>query len=272
MAVDPLRSFWREYDGWVTELSGAAYKQVPDFLLSWYRALDTTTDINTIIRRLEGRVDFEKWSTSLALTSSDLPLRWPDDPEDALGMKLQLFRMLNSRAPEEIAIFAKSHLDEGRGPTESTQALIRQIFLPMARELKRYIEQEIEEGPSEKIPTPVEIRIPAPTEIDVPASDRVVTLDHNSDPYQRTLDALDDLVRALRGANDYPNADDKEQRIAEVEATKTLLKPKKVSIAAVVAVIGGTLAYIAQHFVGTAVDMVAHNVIEKLTALLGPYF
>jgi hypothetical protein len=81
-----------------------------------------------------------------------------------------------------------------------------------------------------------------------------------------------DVKEAGRLGAAAPDADDKEQRIAEVEATKTLLKPKRVSVATIVGVIGAGLAYLGSHFIGTAIDMAAHKLADALNILLGPYF
>lgn len=121
----------------------------------------------------------------------------------------------------------------------------------MARELRRYLEGEVSK---------------------VPAADRTVTLDHNSAIYREAIEALENLEKALREANDYPDAEDKEQRIAEVSATKRVLQSIKVRVGAVVGLVGTGLAFLATHFAGTAIDTAAHGVIDKLTLLLGAYF
>ena len=49
----------------------------------------------------------------------------------------------------------------------------------------------------------------------VPAADRVVRLDHNAAPYRdAVVEALENLEKALQQANDYPDAEDKDQKIA----------------------------------------------------------
>jgi hypothetical protein len=137
----------------------------------------------------------------------------------------------------------------------------------MARELKRYLEREIEEGPEGRT-TPVVIPIPVPIEIQVPAADRIVPLDHNSDPYQKVLDALDELIRALRGANDYQDTDDKEQRIAEVESTKRLMQAPRIQARAL-AFIKSSLMYLAKKFADLTVGQIALEIIKKLAEIIG---
>lgn len=173
-------------------------------------------------------------------------------------MQLLLFRAV-AREGLNIGALGKKYVPgSGRNINDNTRAFIDQIFRPMSKELVRYLRRVGEAQANAKEA--------------VPAADRVVTLDHNSDPYLRTLEALDELIRALQGANDYPDPEDKEQHLAEVAATKTLLKPRRVRVAAVVSVIGGGLVYLTSHFVGTAVDMAAHNVIDALISLFGAIF
>jgi histidinol-phosphate/aromatic aminotransferase/cobyric acid decarboxylase-like protein len=159
--------------------------------------------------------------------------------------------LFSTAGPEEISNFGFSYFRTGRDVNDNAHSVIEQVFKPMARELRRYLEQEVSK---------------------VPAADRVVRLDHNSAPYRDAIDALEKLEKVLREANDYPDGEDKDQRIAEVSATRRLLQSVRVRVTAVVAVIGSGLTYLATHFVGTAIDTASHSVIEQLTALFGAYF
>ncbi len=91
-------------------------------------------------------------------------------------------------------------------------------------------------------------------------------------PYREAIEALEKLEQVLREANDYPDAEDKEQRIAEISAAQRLLKSGRVRVSAVIGLLGSGLLYLANHFVGTAIDRAATSVIEKLTALFGAMF
>ena len=68
----------------------------------------------------------------------------------------------------------------------------------------------------------------------IPASNRVVPINHNSPEYGDAVKALDDLEHTLKTANDFPGElEEKEQRIAEVRATKDLLEATRVRIDAI---------------------------------------
>jgi protein-tyrosine-phosphatase len=179
-------------------------------------------------------------------------LKWPDDPEKALGMRLLLFRAFAERRPDrDIAGFGIQHINVGQNLNDNARAVIDQIFRPMARELRRYLEGTIGE---------------------VPAADRFVKLDHNSAAYHEAIKSLEDLEKTLHEANDYPDPEDKDQRIAEISAAQRLLKAIRVRVAAVVELVGAGLRYLASHFIGTAIDTASHKVIEALTNLFGALF
>jgi histidinol-phosphate/aromatic aminotransferase/cobyric acid decarboxylase-like protein len=127
----------------------------------------------------------------------------------------------------------------------------------MARELRRFFEQKIGSEPS------------AAT---APAADRVVRLDHNSQPYRELVEALGNLERVLTEANDYPDAEDKEQRIAEVSAARRLLASAKVRVAAVAGLLGSAVVYFTHDLVTTAVGRAAAVVLDKIVALFGSIF
>jgi histidinol-phosphate/aromatic aminotransferase/cobyric acid decarboxylase-like protein len=83
----------------------------------------------------------------------------------------------------------------------------------MASELRRYLESRVGEVSTDAIP----------------AADRIVRLDHNSDPYIRVIEALAEFKKALQQTNLYDEPDEKERTIAEVTATQELLKPNRVN-------------------------------------------
>jgi len=225
---------------------------LPDHLANWFNTLDTASAVAPVIRRLESGLDFKSCRKQQEAESSGMggTLTWPNDPEKRLGMKLLLFRSaVTNRSADLISWFGFVFIPSpsGRNINNAARRFLDQVFWPMSRELLQEANK-------------------------VPAADRVVHLDHNSSVYRQAIEALEKLEEALREANDYPDAEDKEQRIAEISATQRLLKSVRVRVAAVVTVIGSGLAYLASHFVGYAIDAASHGVIEKLTALLGAYF
>jgi hypothetical protein len=207
-----------------------------------------------IVAKLQSGLDFAQWwkehgNLGGMAGAADI-IHWPVDREKSLGMKLLLFRAFSEGRPDgDIAGFGFRYIYAGSNINANAQAVIDQIFMPMARELRRYLERAVTE---------------------VPAADRVVRLDHNSGPYREAMEALEKLERVLEEANDYPDAEDKERHIAEVSAAQRLLK--SVRVGAVIGLRGSGLLYLTTHFVGTAIDTAATWVIEKLTALFGSIF
>lgn len=103
----------------------------------------------------------------------------------------------------------------------------------------------------------------------VPASDRVVGLDHNAPTYAEAMVALDALILVVRESNSYREMDeaDQERRVAELEAGRTLLGSRWVSLKMVKAAFWSTLAYLALKFadapIGEAATL-AWNALKRL--------
>ena len=248
MAIDrDFSNFRAVYDELTDEVGRARYQFLSDHLANWFQTLDTTPRVASVMRRLEASVDYAKWRQNL--TSIGV-ITWPKDRDQAIAMKLQLFRSI-AQKKEDVSRFGLSYTRRGRGKEENAHEVIEQIFMPMARELRRYLEGDLGE---------------------VPASDRVVRLDHNSGVYRQAIDALEKLEAALKGANDYPDPEDKEQRIAEISATRRLFQSTLVRVGAVVALLGPGITYFATHLAGSAIDKAASGVIDAITALIGSIF
>lgn len=105
----------------------------------------------------------------------------------------------------------------------------------------------------------------------IPASDRVVTLNHNSQEYRSAIVNLTDLREALNADNVYRahNLEDHERRIADVEAAISLLQGQRVRAGAIRAVAYGTLIYLAEKFAEAPIGELAKAAWEALKILLG---
>lgn len=92
----------------------------------------------------------------------------------------------------------------------------------------------------------------------IPASDRVVTIDHNSDAYSEALANLEKLIKAVRETNDYPSdQEDREQKIAELTAGRHLITATRVRIQAAKALLEPTLRWFMEKFSGAIVSQLA---------------
>lgn len=105
----------------------------------------------------------------------------------------------------------------------------------------------------------------------VPASDRVVGLDHNAAAYAQAMVAVDALIVVVRESNSYREMDaaDQERRVAELEAGRTLLRSRWVSLKMVKATLWSTLAYLALKFVDAPIGEAASLAWNALKRLLG---
>jgi hypothetical protein len=244
-------NFRAVYDQLTDEVERARYQFIPDHLAGWYRTLDTTPRVAAVIRRLEGGVDYQTWRHDLTRSRGTRGLELPREPEKSLGIRLTMFRRFSESTVEEMPTFGHAFMSVGTSLNDNAQNVIRQLFMPMARELRRYLQTELGA---------------------VPASDRIVTLNHNSPEYNNVMIALDTLEEVLRGSNDYPDAEEKERVVAEVSAAKRLFQSVKVRVGAVVAVLSTPVLYLAKQFMGKAVGDAAQVVIDAVTSILGHIF
>jgi len=162
-----------------------------------------------------------------------------------------------ARGDINAAVLGKTYLPgSGQNINDAARAFITQYFRPMTKELLRHL-RRVGQQPGEK---------------EVPAADRVVRLDHNSAAYHEAMAALERLEEILRGANNYPDPEEKEQVIGEVSATRRLFQSARVRIGAVIGVLTAPTLYLVKQFAGTAIGDAAQKVIDVVALLLGHIF
>jgi hypothetical protein len=81
------------------------------------------------------------------------------------------------------------------------------------------------------------------------------------------MTALDTLKEFLRQSNDFPSAEEKEQTLAEVAATKTLLEAAQVRLVSVLTVLRPAVRYIAKTFANTGLSKAAAFAWELIIKL-----
>jgi hypothetical protein len=177
-------NFRSTYDFYTDEVMRSHVQFLPDHLANWFRTLDTTSDVAPIIQELQRGIDFESWRKEQEGRASGMggTIEWPIEPEKQLGMKLLLFRSAaEKRSADVISWFGFVFMPSSdRSIDAAARRFVEQVFGPMARELRRYLERRASE---------------------VPAADLIVTLDHNSAAYKDAIAALDTLENVIRGAN-----------------------------------------------------------------------
>jgi hypothetical protein len=143
MEVDgDFANFRAVYDELTDEVGRARYTFLPDHIENWLRTLDTTPRVSETIKRLEQSVNYREWRDALTRNvAAQTNFNWPKDQEQALGIKLSLFRSF--RRPDDIANFGYSFIRSHQDTNANAREVIDQIFMPMARELRRYLQLEL---------------------------------------------------------------------------------------------------------------------------------
>jgi hypothetical protein len=256
--------FFEEYDAATDDVRWSDYHTQTEALRRWFYVLEQDQSASEIVRNLESSVDIEKWyneTVNMARVRMGVgdPLQWPLPVTERLGTQLSLFRMFaegKAQAVNPFGYLFYRHRDQDFNGVTSN--INEKLFQPLARDLRRQIARVVE-------PRDKEVREP----VEVPASDRVVPLDHNSVSYEEAIRAVDQLEELVRHANDYDDADEKDQVIAELSAGRRLLQSVRVRIAAVAQVLASPVRALTVRFGTGLINQAAHDLWEKLTSLLG---
>jgi len=179
-------------------------------------------------------------------------ITWPDEPEKRLGMKLLLFRAVAAGDAGYLARLAHAYIPSSdRNIENSAKRFIDQVFRPMAKELRKYLEEKVGEVAA------------------VPTSEGFVPLDHNSAGYIDVQDALEALERALVQSNDFPEAEEREQRVAEVSAARRLLNAVRVRLSALAELLRPLLKDYAKGLRGAIIAAAVTATMAALTGFFG---
>lgn len=252
-------ALFEQYDELAADVARSKHQFFQGNLKRWLDFLDGTAPFaRLILQQLEANADFATWFAPYRVMAGGggtaRNVDWPTDMRKRLGTQILLFRRM-ATGDIEPGIFALTVLASGRNINEGTADIVNQIFLPMAKELRRYLLQDIG-GAGQK-----------PQKI--PASDRTVTLDHNSEQYLATVKGLEDLVRAVETTNDYEDVDDKEERIAELTAGRQLLRAVRVRALAIWNVLRAPLLWLTEKFAGGIISELAKGVWHLAKGLFG---
>jgi hypothetical protein len=245
------------HDELTDEMTRASHKFLPDHLRNWFDQLDNTPRVSEIVARLQDGVDIVGWLQQAEDTKNlEFAL---GDREKALGTKLLLFRTFGDKK-QDIGLFGFRFLRVSRDVNDNARAFVEQVFSPMARELRRYLEGELARPDGgEKVPVPV------------PASDRSVSVAHNSQAYEDAGAAMEKLETAIREANDFAEPLEREQREAEVAAARRLLRATLVRLEPLVALLR---PIVVEYVIKVKDGLVAHAAaatVVALIALLGAF-
>lgn len=246
-----------EYDALTVDVAIATYDLFQPTIQRWFDLVDETPLFYRVAAQLERGIDFQKWwrETTEGDEYGQTQLTWPKGSDGRLGMQLLMYRAFATGKPDVLGFYMSFLRSSGFDRYDDMLAEVRrQVFDPMARDLRRRFERAAQ----------------AEAAGEVPASDRVVKLDHNRPELSEANDALDKVAEAVRAANDYEDDDDREQRLAEVSASKSLLSSVRVRADAVIALVFKVLRYLASKFADKAIGAAAGAalaIIGKWTGL-----
>lgn len=248
--------FFTEYDALVSDVSRAFHQQFSAEIARWLNLLAENAQTKTITDGLGQNPNKEDWARTYCSPSKGMgggSVNWPSQKEQRLGAQFDLLRLF-ARNEWDAFQFSMNYLRTGStNINDIVQTFVQQVFQPTARDLRRYIDLHWRVSP----------------DVTVPASDRVVRLDHNLATYRNVIDALTEIRKAVAETNDYPNAEDKEQRIAELDASKVILGAKRVSLGALRALTIRCLQYLADKFAESVIATLVSAAIVALVALFG---
>jgi hypothetical protein len=251
----------KEYDELTDVVANATHTLHQAALSKWFSLLDETPMFAREVSRLEKLNDFDAWHRALESRQrshgmGSTSLNFAPDREAALGMQVALFRRMAKREIKA-ELFAHVYIT----PNESNinrglNEFSKQIFMPAARALRRRLERAADTPDIEPL-------------LLVPASDRTVTFDHNSPDYVETVRSLENLEQAVQQSNDYPDQEDKEQRLAELSAGRRILQAARARSEVIIALLYRCLLYIAKKFADVAIGAVAVGTLAVLGRLTG---
>ena len=254
-----LERFFDEYDEIGHRVSMARERDFARVLRTWFACLDEAPDIITgEIRRLEALRSWDIVHSEVVNSGGSMVgsgrLEWPDGKEYRLGGQLLLLRKL---ASEEIQTmnFSLDYFYSGVNNIDShVHEMATQLFEPHAAELRRRLEDVLEDAITD--------------DVYVPASDRVVTLDHNEDSFRRAVDALEETLTYLRQNNEI-DPEDKARIELELESGLQLIRGSKTRLHAAGVVLVGALKWLVDRFASSMVGIAAAKAFTAVRVVLG---
>lgn len=259
MADDRYEHFLIQYDNATNDILNSKSATIETNLERWFEMLDESHAIAKIVHDLERRGDFKDWYKKETARNTGMggDLHWPSGRETRLAMQLLVFRAMRRQEPDLLNFHLQFMASSSNRMNDIVYEVVSQIFSPMARDLRRHIERGYD--PISDI-----------ERMTAPASDRVVLVTHNSADYAEAIKQLDKLEELIRTTNDYPDLEDRDQRAAEISATRRLFNSARVRVDALVSLSYRTLKYLAKKFADVTIGKAAAgvlNLIGKITGL-----
>lgn len=251
--MNSLNEFLSEYDDLTSDVRHSTNDFFTNNLRRWYYFLSQWKPASAIVSKLESDVDYEVWKTNGLVENKGMGhgrISLPPETASRLGIQLHLFRTFLTD-DDAAWRFSSDFVSGNTNTNDLIRELVYQLFEPFSRDLRRHFSKEW-------------------SEIDkIPASDRFVEINHNAPETREAIDALKALRVALEQANDYPDQEDKAQRIAEIEAGLVLIRAPRVRLEAIRSVVFRSAKYLAKKFTDASIGIVAKAVISAIAKLFG---
>lgn len=114
-------------------------------------------------------------------------------------------------------------------------------------------------------------KIKEPDNQEVPASDRVVSIDHNSDDYKEAIGALEEFEKKAKVNNEFrglfTDPDDGDRILSEVRMGRELLQQARASVQAAKELLLRNLKWVAEQLPGTAINTLASKAFDAIIKL-----
>jgi hypothetical protein len=266
--ADTKQDFFSEYDSIANDVAGSMHQFFAGNVQRWIDLIDDTPEASNAVSAIEEKLDLDAWLKKYTIGHPGIgggQIKWPTERTARLGAQLGLFRAF-ARSDVEAYTFAMNFIrTQDTNINNMTTVVVRQVFLPMVNDLKRYIDRQW--STVEAKPALTEFAVSVAQSI--PASDRNVRIDHNSAAYLEVIAAIDRVALAIREANYYPDDDDKEQKQSEISAGQALLKSHWIDVRKLTVVIASVLRHFIEKFQDTALGNAAMTAWDALSALFG---
>jgi hypothetical protein len=252
--ADDKSTYFAEYDALVADTAQSVAQQFGQNAGRWLHFIETTGPIDALVSALGQNLSRDDWiksyaTTGVAMGSGNVNL--PLEKQSRLGAQLDLMRIF-ARGDWEPFHLALATMRTGQTNLNAlTQLVVHQIFQPLARDLRWYIDQN----------WPAEVT----QETD---SERVVRLDHNSDVYRDAIESLNKVRDAVAKSNSYNDPIDKAQRLAELSASSELLDAPQVRVDAIRSLPLRCLHYLRDRITDGIVAAFVEAAIKALLALI----
>lgn len=252
----------QEFDDLVSDACAAKSNFFCQAVGDFVRYIESQEPFAKVAAQVSKGVDFPKWLAQQEATIErhsvgSGSITWPPNAFDKLGVQIGLMKHFAS-SEEAYTDFHQWFIGSDGNFDDAAAELGDQFIRPFARDFKRAVArhlQTVSEGKDARY---------------VPASDRIVSLDHNSDPYKEADKALSEIIRQVRASNELnADPDTKARVLAELEAGQTLWKATKVRVTAIMATVMPALKWVAVAGAAGIIGEMATGAITSLLRALG---